>query len=249
MKRRVVLLLSAMITATLCGCGEEPAKGTVTQQSTVAESGAEQKGEEAVSAEEQKEENAGSEEDRLTPGKTVGYVYTSEWAGFRIVFDDKWELADEEELAGLNGTATEQLTDETLKEAVEKSGLVYDLYARNSLTGSSMNTIYQKINPLAGITVDEEALVDSNLSSYAELLLKSGYDEVSVSEKRKMKIAGKERPVIYCEAQIQGLHLQMVQFFEIKGSYILCTSVGWLQELADDTTLDDLLDMFEPIEK
>lgn len=263
MKKRVLtLLLTVVMCTALCACGGDPVKGSTTSgeekspagsvtESTVEESTVtERTVEESKTEEVQESQSAASsetsdEEAALTFGSVNGSVYVSDWAGLKVEFDETWVLANEEQLAQMNGYAVDTVTDDNLKTILENSDLIYDMYAQNLVNGSSMNVIYQKVNPLMGAIANDESIVDANLTQYKDILLGSGYQEVSVAEKRTMTIAGQEKKVIYCEATIQNVHVKLVQFFYLKGNYIWCATVGLVEEMAGETTIDELMAMFE----
>lgn len=173
-------------------------------------------------------------------GTVSGQTYTSEFLGVTATFDQAWHIASDEEMAQLSGETAEAMDNAKYQEALENGKLVYDLYAMDGNTGSSVNINVEKLGALGGAVVTEEAYVDASLKTLEEDLAGAGI-QVSSTEKVTLTFAGAEHLGIRLQGTIQGVDLYETLVVLKCGGYIACVTAS---TFLDDTT-DTILALFQ----
>lgn len=113
--------------------------------------------------EEEYEEEIDQENKELAAGKTEGNTYTQDYFDFKILLDDNWEIASEEEKKKITGEVEGILDDP--KETIDSGKPYLDFIATNSVTLQQIN-VYINDVPLQtaiGYKKDKEETIRSYL--------------------------------------------------------------------------------------
>lgn len=123
----------------------------------------------------------------LSRGKIDGDVYSNEFLGFKFTKPQSWVYSTDEEIAAAVNMGTEMFLGENFKEALDKSGSMYDMMVIDTLTRSNINVGYENLTKTfsSNITVEQyiEAL-KQQLSSVSGMKVSfpNKYDTVKLGE-------------------------------------------------------------------
>lgn len=71
-----------------------------------------------------------AEEEAFQPGEMNGGVYTNELLGIGCTLDSNWTYLTDEEIAEMNQSTYEQMSDEELRAAMDDALVVQDMFAQ-----------------------------------------------------------------------------------------------------------------------
>ncbi|MBR6725845.1 MAG: hypothetical protein IKL81_02520 [Clostridia bacterium] len=94
------------------------------------------------------------QEAKLTRGTIAGNVYTTDYLGFSFEKPETWVYSTDEEIAATLNFSIETFLDNSFKEALEKSGTIYDMMVTDTLTSTNIIVGYESL-PLSNITEDQ----------------------------------------------------------------------------------------------
>ncbi|MBQ8275716.1 MAG: hypothetical protein IJZ02_03730 [Clostridia bacterium] len=94
------------------------------------------------------------QEAKLTRGTIAGNVYTTDYLGFSFEKPETWVYATDEEIAAALNLGVETFLDDNFKEALEKSGSIYDMMVTDTLTGANVIVGYERL-AFSNITEDQ----------------------------------------------------------------------------------------------
>lgn len=241
MKKILAALLALSMLLALSACAQNPG-GTITPQETTAPAATDGPAQDATDFPEHTDPpqttapSSGEAETSLF-GSIQGGTYENAFLGIGCVLDSNWSIATDEEMAQLNGIVADAITDEVLSEAIQNSGVVYDLYATADQGLVSMNIVLENLGVLYGIAMDEETYVNSSLDQLKTALTSMGMTDVTV-EATTVKLAGADHAAV----QVHGLY-QDVDFYELvvcvkADTYMAAVTVGSYYEDVTDTVID-----------
>lgn len=147
MKKRSMYLLvmtALLVVLTACG-GEKETGGTVAPP---AEPEAPVAGTMEAAAEE-----------AFQPGEMNGGVYTNEFLGIGCTLDSNWTYLTDEEIAELNRSTTEQLSDEEMRAAMEDASL-QDMFAQADGGLVNISITIENLGVLHGTAMDEARFLE-----------------------------------------------------------------------------------------
>lgn len=177
-------------------------------------------------------------------GTKVDNVYTSELLGIQAAFDDDWYLLSDEETAEVMGYTANLAGNEVLKDALEKSGAVCDLYAmRTDGSGDNINLQLEDIGKLYGSFLSEDAYLTIALPKLEEGLKQMGVENLK-TERQEYDFAGDTRQSVLVTGSSSGVNFQERIVVLKSGQYIASLSAF----STNAARLDEMLAVFEPLE-
>ena len=177
-------------------------------------------------------------------GTKVDNVYTSELLGIQAAFDDDWYLLSDEETAEVMGYTANLAGNEVLKDALEKSGAVCDLYAmRTDGSGDNINLQLEDIGKLYGSFLSEDAYLTIALPKLEEGLKQMGVENLK-TERQEYDFAGDTRQSVLVTGSSSGVSFQERIVVLKSGQYIASLSAF----STNAARLDEMLAVFEPLE-
>lgn len=209
MKKITAMLLALMMLLSLCACGDDAVKGSVTPAETPAAGDA----------------PAEEPEAEVEIGAVNGGTYENAFIGVGCTLDESWTYYGQEELAEMAGITAEQLGDEEFAEQMKNADMFYDMYAYAEEGLYTMNIVVEKLNPVLTLALDEEAYIDATLENLATQLASAGFEDV-VTEKNTITFAGEERTGVYFTATVQGMPYYCQQVCIKAGSHMAAISVA-----------------------
>ncbi|MBR1930037.1 MAG: hypothetical protein IJ833_00985 [Lachnospiraceae bacterium] len=260
-----VIALSVMLTA--CARSTEGVTGQVTaneeaateaveeeavetEEAEAADAEAEEETEAAEDADSQENEETDAEDaetedsdETVSKGSVQGGTYTNEFLKFGCAFDDEWTIAGDEELLSLSGFVADALDNESYKAAIEKNGMVYDLYASRNGGLESVNIVLQDAGILFQAVATEEAVVEASMSQLEDALGSMGFEDLT-SNAITRTFAGKEHAGLTVQGNYQGMAMYEQQVCIKVGNYLAVVTAASYNE---DTT-DSILDMFYEVQ-
>ncbi len=186
------------------------------------------------------------DEAEFDTGYVIGGTYSNEFLGINLTLDDNWVFFSDEQIAELNGATADLIGDEDIKEMLETSGVIYDLYATTLDTECTISIAIENLGLLYGAVLSEEAYVDAAIGNLGLALESAGMLNV-VCEKSSVEFCGKEHAAIDVSAvNLYGIELYETIVCYKVGSYMACVTVV----ATDKETSLGLLDLFytgEPV--
>ena len=153
---------------------------------------------------------------------------------------DAWYFYTDEEILELNNiTLTDDIVGEDYLKQLENATVIYDMYAVNEESGSSININLEKLNALQIATLDLKKTLEAQIDTIVSAYQNMGYTDVKVYY-QKVTVDGKEFDGLRLTAKIQGIDFNGVVFTFRKSNYLANIT---LATLAEDTT-GALLDCF-----
>jgi uncharacterized lipoprotein YehR (DUF1307 family) len=211
MKKIAALLLAVMLMLSLAACGDEPAPNVDTDKTTTP----------ATTTPATTE----AEEPRAQLGTVEGTVYTNTFLGITADMGADWTFAPKSDLAQILGMATENITDEDLLNALESSGVIYDMYAVNNDGMQNINITMENLNVLQSLAVTEQAYLEASKDQLAPALEDMGYENVTVTL-TEIEFAGKSHAALKLHGTISDMDFYETLVCIKQGSYIACVTVG-----------------------
>ena len=98
-------------------------------------------------------------EEAFRPGEMNGGVYTNEFLGIGCTLDSNWTYLTDEEIAELNRSTTEQLSDEEMRAAMEDASL-QDMFAQADGGLVNINITIENLGVLHGTAMDEARFLE-----------------------------------------------------------------------------------------
>ena len=234
MKKFVILLtVLAMVLCLFAGCGssDEDVAGSIvsTPAPTPSEEPAPtvepESSEEPDPSEEPEpsEEPAPSEEpeQEFESGFIIGGSYTNGLLDISCTLGSDWMFYTEEQLAQLNGLVMDSFSDDDIREKMENSGVVYDMYA-TSLDGTkNVNIVFEDLGLVHGALLTEEAYADLSIEQLAPTLEAAGMTDVSC-EATTVQFCGSEHAAINVTAKVSDIDLYETLVCMKAGKYMCC---------------------------
>ena len=171
-------------------------------------------------------------------------VYVSELLGIQAAFDEDWYLLNDEETAQVMGYTVSQADSELLKEALESSGAVCDLYVvRMDDSGDNINLQMEDLGRLYGSFLSEEAYLTIALPKLEEGLKQLGVENLTL-ERQDYDFAGDTHQSVLVSGSSGGVSFQE-RIVLIKGGRYMASLSAFSK---DSTRIDEMLSVFEPLE-
>ena len=226
MKRWIAMMLAAVL---VFGCvslglsmkaqaaGNEPALAKITLGSG------------AQTEEEAEEKDPDDLEVVLEPGVIEGNIYENASLNLGCQLEDGWEFLNEDEIAELNGTVSEQLEDFDYAALLESGDTYTDMYAMGGSGLYMIGVQVEKIDATLSRLIDEDGYADLAMS-----LLQDNMDQFGLSdytmEKATVNFCGEDRPAINVTGSVMGVaDLYQYQVLIKRGDYmvlVMLQSVG-----------------------
>lgn len=170
--------------------------------------------------------------------------YASELLGIQAAFDEDWYLLNDEETAQVMGYTAAQTASETLKEALDKSGAVCDLYVlRMDDSGDNINLQLEDLGKLYGSFLSEEAYLTIALPKLEEGLQQLGVENLTL-EREEYDFAGDTHQSVLVNGSSGGVSFQE-RIVLLKGGQYMASLSAFSK---DSTHIDEMLSLFEPLE-
>lgn len=134
-------------------------------------------------------------------GRIEGGTYENSFFGIGCTLDNNWTFHTKEELAQMNGSVADALTDEDLKELLNNSKSVYDMYAQADGGLVNMSVIMEDVGVLYGATLEEQDYADISANLLPDALTSAGCTNVE-TEIATVEFAGSEHMGIKVKCQI-----------------------------------------------
>ncbi len=245
MKKAIALTLALLLCLSLftaCGGKEQDIGGTVT--GTPSEEAAPKLPEdyeepEEPSVPETSDEPAEPEpeepaEEEYSMGITIGGTYTNDFAGLSCTLDENWMFFDEAQLAELNGLTLEMFDDEAIRQAMEDSGAVYDMYAARLDGMGSINIIFENLGLLYGSVLSEADYAQLATQNLEPSLASAGFSDLSC-EIVTVDFCGSEHTAIRIEGILQEIPIYEILVLQKVGNYMMnITFASYVEDLTAD---------------
>lgn len=166
-----------------------------------------------------------------------GKTYESAFFDIKFTMPEGWSASTDAEIAELIGTVSEILTDEQtwMLEAAKRT-TIYDMYAKDPQTGSSVLVLYEKLAPASdGTEATEEELLDQVKQQLSSVEGK----KYTFEDTTNTEINGKTYLSVKCYEE----NSDITHFYYIRrqSEYM----VGIVLSLFDDTSADTILAQFK----
>ena len=100
-----------------------------------------------------------TESAKFDPGKVVGNVYTSEYAGLTFTAPEGWTFASDEEIADLMGLSMELVTDNEAAQKIAELTTVYGMMAKSADQLNNVQVVFENTS-LTGSKLSAEDYVE-----------------------------------------------------------------------------------------
>ena len=162
-------------------------------------------------------------------GEMSGGVYTNEFLGIGCSLDSNWTYLTDEEILELNASSAEQMTNEEIREMLETSENIYDMYAQADGGLVNIAVCVENLGVLNGITMDEAAYLEEVLPILEQSLAGIGLTDIA-QEKFTETLAGQSHQAVKFSGMLNGdTPMYQEQVYLKKGSYmaaiILCSGI------------------------
>ena len=100
-----------------------------------------------------------TESAKFDPGKVVGNVYTSEYAGLTFTAPEGWTFSSDEEIADLMGISMELVTDNEAAQKIAELTTVYGMMAKSADQLNNVQVVFENTS-LTGSKLSAEDYVE-----------------------------------------------------------------------------------------
>lgn len=227
MKTKLLSALAAVLMlAALAGCASPPPERGNISNETVAGT--------AASNEAKFEYKAPVTEDN---------TYTSTTLGVRLTVDEGWIFATDEELMQLNA-AVEQVVGDDYAEQLKNSGMFYDMYALDEVTGDNIVIAFENIKKIYGKVITPETYLSLSRQNTKGMLESAGYANLEITD-RSVTFAGQRANAIAIKGTLSGIPVYQLVVVKSCGDYMVTISFSSMLE----DNIDKLLAKFVPIDE
>lgn len=178
----------------------------------------------------------------LVVGTIDGYEYRNIYLDVSCVLDDNWVFLSQEEIASLNGYASEMFSSEEYKQMLAESNTFFDMYAMTIDGMANINVTIEKIGIATALILTEESYVDAVISVLEEALVDAGYEDLSCAT-AQLDFGGKTHTGISTYGVLQGVPIYQKQICFIVSEYVATIT---LTSYDEDYT-DYLMSLFSEI--
>ena len=230
MKKLLAFLAAIMILITLVSCRKNDVsnvKGKISGDVST------------TGTNEEQTEQIPEEDSKLKLGKVDSHTYESEFLNLKITLDDDWYLYTEEEIAELNNITITSF-DEEFQEKYENATSFYDLFAQNLTSGETINILFEKVNAVAAIALDENEYMDLTIDNLSHLDPNSGMAVVSCEKDMNSKLGDRIVPSLKMVMDFSGINLYERCFIFKKGAYFAGLTIVSVSE----ESLDNIISCF-----
>lgn len=162
-------------------------------------------------------------------GQMSGGVYTNEFLGIGCSLDSNWIYLTDEEILEMNADTAEQMTDEEIRELLETSENVYDMYAQADGGLVNITVCIENLGVLNGITMDEAAYLEEVIPILEQSLAGIGVTDMTREVFTETFAGQSHQAVRFSGALEDGTPIYQEQIYLKKGSYmaavILCSGM------------------------
>lgn len=135
-------------------------------------------------------------------GTTTSDKYTNSAIGLSFKLPDGWTFYTQEQILQLN-QLTSNMVSEEIAEALENANVVYDMFAQELTTGSSINVVLEKQSAEIIETLDIKNALESQVPTIKATYTGIGYTDIN-TEYQKVTLDGKEFDALYLTAKLNG---------------------------------------------
>lgn len=221
MKKLFCILLTIAMLLSLCACGKDTAKddddndnirGTITTDPT-----------ETTAPGNQQPDNT----PEFSLGKTSGGTYTNDFLGLTFNLPIGWTFYTDEQILAANNLAF-SYTDEQIQERLKNAPIIYDMFATDPTTNSSVNVNMEKLTALQVIGLDIKKSFESQFSTITTTLENMGCTDIIIQQ-QKVTVDNVEYDGIVLTAKINNIPLYQAAFAFKRGNYLACVTVCTMQ--------------------
>ena len=153
----------------------------------------------------------------LTRGTIEGTVYTNEFLGFTFTRPSSWVYSTDDEISAALNIGLEALGQEKFKEALENSDSLYDMMAKDLLTGNNITVGYENLKKTLVTNVTEEQYLDSLKQQMSQLpnfnyTFSDTYETVKLGDVTFYKMV--------CTAEYSGITMTQVYYLHKVDNYM-----------------------------
>ena len=156
---------------------------------------------------------------------TVTYIYENEFIGIGCRLDAEWEVFDADEIAELNGTMIDAMTDETVTGLLETSGYAQPFYAQMEEGLVTANITVENLGLLYGSMLDELGYIQKSVDQIPAALESLGLTDIT-TEIGSLVFAGKEHVAVFISANLQDVEFYETMVCMKFGNYIANITAG-----------------------
>lgn len=135
-------------------------------------------------------------------GTVDGKTYRNEFLGLSFTIPDGWTFYTQEQILQLN-QLTSNMVSEEIAEALENANVVYDMFAQELTTGSSINVVLEKQSAEIIETLDIKNALELQVPTIKATYTGIGYTDIN-TEYQKVTLDGKEFDALYLTAKLNG---------------------------------------------
>ena len=162
-------------------------------------------------------------EKELSRGTVDGNVYTSEFIGLSFTKPDMWVYSTDEEIAQLMDVGAEILNSSNFSAEAAKLVTVYDMMARDLLTGNNINITFENLQKSAASNVTEEQY----LAAFEQLMTNQAsamnYKFSDVSERT---LAGQTFHHVKATGAYMGVEFDQHVYIRKEGIYMIVMTLS-----------------------
>ncbi|SFU42258.1 hypothetical protein [Butyrivibrio sp. INlla21] len=221
-KRIIVTLMSIAIAITSVACGDK----VLIQPATLGtSSGIEVKASDDDSLDEaDKSSTEVSTDANFTSGEVIDNVYENEFFNVKIPVSEGMVFADEVKVAELNGLVDNTITNEQLKEAMDKQGSLAVAYATDNNL-SAFTVSIGSAGKIATALLSEKKIIEASKDSLISQYEGMGLTDISTSIE-KTTFIGEEHECLSMTGTAQGVTFHAKVICLLKDGYIGTFAVG-----------------------
>lgn len=134
------------------------------------------------------------EKAKFSRGETDEDIYNNKYLGFKFEKPKSWIYSTDEEIAELLNISVETFFDDKFKEALDKSGSIYDMMARDTITGANVIVGYENLSKTYSTNITEEQYADAVKVNIAQAMgMEFEFDEyetVKLGKTEFLRVSG-----------------------------------------------------------
>lgn len=228
-KKLTALLLAALLTLSLAGCGSQndpQAGGDVTPGTTDA----------AAAGQVQTPDPADTDGEAIPDLGTVnGGTYTNAYANIACTLDDSWIFYTEEEIAELNGLVLDSTSDDQLRKMLEENASIQDMYASSTDGLMTINVVFQNLGLVRSAALSLQEYAELAAEQVPGMMETFGYSDIT-AKIAAVDFAGlKNQPALALTATVEDVPMYELQVYVKVDTYVYSIT---LCSFVEDVTAD-----------
>ena len=170
-------------------------------------------------------------------GTINGDVYESEYLGLKFTKPESWIYSTDEDIAAMSGISAE-LLGEDFKALLDANPAIFDMMARDILSGTNINISYENLTKSASTNITEEQYVAALKQQFANI------PEITVDFPDKLQtltLGENDYTKVITTTTMSGIEMTQVYYLNKIDNYMSCIIVT----ITGDEEIADIEAMFE----